>query len=80
MSTGPYSYDKMYLMKADHFKKYGPIWKETIVPGVHIVQVFDPKDAATVFRADGDMPLRPVIPLLEVAGKRGEFGLGIGEL
>ena len=41
------------------FTKYGPIVRETLLPGVDQVHLFDPDDIATVFRNDGALPVRP---------------------
>ena len=67
-------------MKQDSYRKYGPIFKDTILPGIHLVQVFDPDDFATVYRADGDTPMRPVLPLQDVSAKRGDAEQGLGDL
>ena len=50
-----------------YFEQYGPIYKETIM-GRTIVYISDPKDAETVYKAEGKYPKR-VIPQLKAIEK-----------
>lgn len=50
-----------------YFEQYGPIYKETIM-GKTIVYVHDPKDAETVYKAEGKYPKR-VIPQFKAIEK-----------
>jgi hypothetical protein len=57
---------KLHELISARFKKYGPIYKERLLPSEKTPSVFicDPKDTATVLRADGKYPNRPDIGLL----------------
>lgn len=48
----------MYYNGLKKYKKFGPIVREEIVPGVNIVWLFDPKDIEVMFRCEGKYPLR----------------------
>jgi len=50
-----------------YFEQYGPIYKETIM-GKTIVYISDPKDAETVYKAEGKYPKR-VIPQFKAIEK-----------
>lgn len=50
-----------------YFEQYGPIYKETIM-GKTIVYISDPKDAETVYKAEGKYPRR-VIPQFKAIEK-----------
>ena len=39
-------------------KRYGNIYKETVVPGLEFVHLFDPRDIEKVYRGDGAQPVR----------------------
>jgi cytochrome P450 family 12 len=44
------------------YKTYGPISKITNIPGKRdLVFLYDPRDFETVFRNEGQWPLRPVM-------------------
>lgn len=55
---GRYKFDKLHLNGLTKYKKYGPIVKEQIVPGVNIVWLFDPDDIEIMFRYEGKYPQR----------------------
>lgn len=50
-----------------YFQQYGPIYKETIM-GKTVVYISDPKDAETVYKAEGKYPKR-VIPQFKAIEK-----------
>ena len=39
-------------------KRYGNIYKETLVPGLNLVNLFDPHDIELAYRAGGEHPVR----------------------
>ncbi|XP_023301139.2 cytochrome P450 302a1, mitochondrial [Lucilia cuprina] len=55
--VGQYSWQALHKAGADKYEKYGPIVKETMVPGEDIVWLYDPKDVATLLN-EKDCPLR----------------------
>ena len=70
----------MHLAKQALFRKYGPVYKETLGPAACLVQVFTPEDAGAVFRSDGRLPLRPPLPITIAANKQDGLLLGLGSL
>ncbi|CAI5440930.1 unnamed protein product [Caenorhabditis angaria] len=64
------------------YQKYGPIVKENLGFGrKYVVHIYDPKDAQTIFGADGKMPF--IVPLQETTQKYREMkGMnpGLGNL
>ena len=77
---GRHSFERLFLAKQENHARFGKVYRECLGPGATLVQVFDPEDAATVFRADGKHPLRPPIPITIVAHHRDGFPLGLGSL
>lgn len=55
--VGQYSWQALHKAGIDKYLKYGPIVKETMVPGEDIVWLYDPKDIATLLN-EKDYPLR----------------------
>lgn len=53
--SGPYSWERLHSAGLAKYTAFGPCVRETMVPGVHVVWLFDPVDIARVF-ADGDAP------------------------
>ncbi|XP_055606227.1 cytochrome P450 302a1, mitochondrial [Uranotaenia lowii] len=45
---GNYSFDALHQSGLDKYQRYGPIVRETMVPGHDIVWLYDPQDIATV--------------------------------
>ena len=58
--TGKYSFDALHKSGFDKYSKYGPIVRETMVPGTDIVWLYDPDDIATVLndKTPGHYPSR----------------------
>lgn len=80
--TGPgrHSFERLHEAKRENYLGLGPLYRETIIPGVQLLHVFSPADIAEVFRADGKYPLRPPIPILMTANKRDGLPLGMGSM
>uniref|UniRef100_A0A182JET2 Cytochrome P450 n=1 Tax=Anopheles atroparvus TaxID=41427 RepID=A0A182JET2_ANOAO len=57
---GRYSFDELHRSGADKYARYGPIVRETMVPGQDVVWLYDPADIATVLddRTPGIYPSR----------------------
>lgn len=55
--VGQYSWTALHKAGADKYQKYGPIVKETMVPGEDIVWLYDPKDISVLLN-EKDYPLR----------------------
>lgn len=55
---GTYKFDRLHHNGLKKLKKYGPVVREEIVPGVHLVWLFKPEDIETMFRCEGKYPLR----------------------
>uniref|UniRef100_A0A182NIJ1 Cytochrome P450 n=1 Tax=Anopheles dirus TaxID=7168 RepID=A0A182NIJ1_9DIPT len=57
---GRYSFDELHRCGEDKYRQYGPIVRETMVPGQDIVWLYDPDDIATVLddRTPGMYPSR----------------------
>ncbi|XP_053662324.1 cytochrome P450 302a1, mitochondrial [Anopheles marshallii] len=57
---GRYSFDELHRSGEDKYRQYGPIVRETMVPGQNIVWLYDPDDIATVLddRTPGMYPSR----------------------
>lgn len=51
--AGPYSWERLHRAGHDKYAAYGPIVRETIVPGVHLVWLFDAGDIARVLNESG---------------------------
>ncbi|XP_015116287.1 cytochrome P450 302a1, mitochondrial [Diachasma alloeum] len=49
---GDYSFKKLHKTGAKKLSEYGPLVREEIVPGVHMVLVFKPDDIAEVFKSE----------------------------
>ena len=75
---GRYSFERMHVAKRENMAVYGKIYKERM--GQDIVNLFDPADIETVYRAEGKYPVRPVMPLIAVASKRDKEPPGFGSL
>uniref|UniRef100_A0AAG5DFR8 Cytochrome P450 n=1 Tax=Anopheles atroparvus TaxID=41427 RepID=A0AAG5DFR8_ANOAO len=58
--VGRYSFDELHRSGADKYARYGPIVRETMVPGQDVVWLYDPADIATVLddRTPGIYPSR----------------------
>lgn len=67
----------MYIAKKERYEQFGKIHKEQIGP-MTLVQLYDPGDFETVFRADGKYPHRMPLPLISTASKRDKVELGLG--
>lgn len=59
---GPYTLEKVNDAAGDLAKRYGPIVRLRL--GIDVLFLFDPDDVATVFRAEGQHPQRPVFEAL----------------
>uniref|UniRef100_A0A8D8VJU8 Cytochrome P450 302a1, mitochondrial n=1 Tax=Cacopsylla melanoneura TaxID=428564 RepID=A0A8D8VJU8_9HEMI len=55
---GEYQFDRLHWNGLAKYRQYGPLVKEEIVPGVHLVWVFRPEDIETVFKSEGRYPER----------------------
>ncbi|KAI5750989.1 hypothetical protein M8J77_003161 [Diaphorina citri] len=55
---GEYQFDRLHWNGLKKYRKYGPLVKEEIVPGVSLVWVFTPEDIETVYRCEGRYPER----------------------
>nr|CAH7756674.1 unnamed protein product [Callosobruchus chinensis] len=55
---GQYRFDTLHLNGFKKYKKFGPVVREQIVPGVNIIWLFDPNDIETMFRHEGKYPQR----------------------
>lgn len=51
--AGKYNWDEVHKSGFDKYRKYGDIVKETIVPGVDVIWLFDPNDIAKVLNNAG---------------------------
>ena len=78
--AGKHSFDRLHLAKLDNYQKYGKIYKEKLGPSATIVQIFDPEDTGSIFRAEGRHPFRPALPMTLAANKRDGIVLGLGSL
>lgn len=56
--SGNYRFDQLHHNGLKKLKKYGPVVREEIVPGVNIVWLFKPDDIETMFRCEGKYPQR----------------------
>ncbi|XP_011307740.1 cytochrome P450 302a1, mitochondrial [Fopius arisanus] len=57
--VGDYSFKKLHKTGAKKLAEFGPLVREEIVPGVHLVLVFKPEDIAEVFKSEiGKFPER----------------------
>lgn len=45
---GPYSWQRLHRAGLLKYQRYGPIVRETMIPGVHVVWVYNPDDIAAV--------------------------------
>ncbi|CAG9771429.1 unnamed protein product [Ceutorhynchus assimilis] len=55
---GEYKFDRLHHNGLKKYKKYGPVIREEIVPGVNLVWLFDPNDIEVMFRCEGKYPQR----------------------
>lgn len=55
--VGKYSWLELHKASYDKYKEYGPIVKETMVPGQDIIWLYDPKDIALLLNSK-TYPLR----------------------
>lgn len=55
---GEYSTSKWHEAGILKYKKYGPIVREEIIPGVNIVHLYDPRDMEVIHRNEGRIPTR----------------------
>lgn len=55
--VGKYSWEQLHHASHDKYERYGPIVKETMVPGEDIVWLYDPKDIAILLTSKS-FPLR----------------------
>lgn len=53
MISGKYNWGEVHKSGIDKYRKYGDIVKETIVPGVDVIWLFDPNDIAKVLNNAG---------------------------
>lgn len=51
-------------------EQYGPIYRETFVPGIEFVHISDPKDIEEVFRSDSQHPIRQAFFMLSHYNKK----------
>lgn len=51
--SGKYNWGEVHKSGIDKYRKYGDIVKETIVPGVDVIWLFDPNDIAKVLNNAG---------------------------
>lgn len=58
--TGKYNWEKLDKCGESKFNEYGPIVRETMFPGVHVIWLFDPNDIAKVLNdfGSGSYPQR----------------------
>lgn len=52
-TKGSYSWDELHKACYQKYMKWGDIVRETIVPGVDVVWLFDPSDIAKVLNESG---------------------------
>lgn len=50
--AGEYSFNKLHVNGILKLRRYGPLVREEIVPGVPLVSVFQPEDIAAIFKAE----------------------------
>ncbi|KAF5298333.1 hypothetical protein FQR65_LT01111 [Abscondita terminalis] len=55
---GSYKFDRLHWNGLNKLRKYGPVVRERIVPGVNIVWLFKPEDIEAMFRCEGKYPQR----------------------
>ncbi|XP_054262848.1 cytochrome P450 302a1, mitochondrial-like [Macrosteles quadrilineatus] len=55
---GEYRFDHLHVNGLRKLRKYGPLVREDIVPGVSVVWVYTPEDIETVYRCEGRYPER----------------------
>lgn len=55
---GSYKFDRLHWNGFKKLKKYGPVVREQMVPGVNVVWLFKPEDIEVMFRSEGKYPQR----------------------
>nr|QZM07453.1 cytochrome P450 monooxygenase CYP302A1 [Lasioderma serricorne] len=55
---GNYKFDRLHQNGLKKYRKYGPVIREEIVPGVNVVWLFRPEDFESLFRSEGKYPQR----------------------
>lgn len=64
-------YKKQFMeMHEECTKEYGNIYRETVLPGMEMVHLSDPKDIEEVFRSDAKHPLRQAFFMLAHYNKK----------
>jgi len=56
--TKKYSFDRLHWNGQSKYKEFGPIVREEIIPGTHLVWVFRPEDIRTMYESEGLYPSR----------------------
>ncbi|RZC32297.1 cytochrome P450 302a1, mitochondrial, partial [Asbolus verrucosus] len=56
--VGRYEFDRIHRNALKNYQLYGPIIREEIFPGEHIIWLGDPDDIAKMFRTEGVYPSR----------------------
>lgn len=55
---GAYKFDRLHRNGLAKLRRYGPVVREDIVPGVSVVWIFKPDDIETLYRNEGKYPER----------------------
>lgn len=55
---GRYKFDRLSHNGLAKFRRYGPIVREEIVPGVNVLWIFKPEDIEILYRNEGKYPER----------------------
>ncbi len=50
--------EQLYASGLKKYKQFGPIVREEIVPGVHLLLLFDPEDIERMYQLEGKYPSR----------------------
>ena len=56
--SGHYSWDRLHITGLTKYREFGDCVRETILPGVSVVWLFQPRDIRAMFRAEGSNPSR----------------------
>lgn len=58
MNIGDYNAETLDKNAWLNYRRYGPLTRESLMPGAQLLHVFDPEDIASVFRQDDKYPAR----------------------
>lgn len=56
--SGEYSFNRLHINGIKKYEKFGPIVREEIIPGVHLVLLFNPNDIERMYQVEGKYPSR----------------------